>query len=786
MKVTTPSNSPSTKSLIARIGSSKKLQMAIIVGLVVIIGCITLAMSFASDGLVRLPTGQTDLILSYEVNKPHALVQNELEEFSPPATLVYGSGLMLCGKPGDNDEPTVVYQRQLDAKALKALVASVKKQGFDAVASSDTTTTEIQLAGSSRVIRLNTTKGATTISAYGDQTTPEFTAVERLLQSECTKATVVYNPDAVVVETVASTEAASTPLPATAPKTTKPEGAKARKLQGAEAKAVKQKLSPETKVYKADDGTTVKARYVPEIPQYTEPQPVAKKQGNVAHAATAAKTRWLYVVAADQATPSNASSVINEHANSIAAYYKNKIGKPFTIGEIKVVRGKKTAAQYRVCPSTSCQGYVSKAITQHLLDEFSEPGYNTVMLQSFDGTDGCQGWGGGSGTYNTDPKMSGGGVTSLAGCNWYEGSHKIAAHEAGHGFSLPHTCDTTLMSSCGYTKPAFANMAVNSSQAAFLRDKSPFFNAALQSNTTSIGAISLKADFNKDGYSDILWYGPGTASDWIWYGTATRGKFVDVSTSISGSYRPVTGDFNGDGYSDIYWYEPGNTNANVWYGSSTRGSFSKSSLTMPKGDFIPVPGDFNGDGPDDLIFYASGTNQDYVMYGATSKANFGSYFKVEVNGRYKPIPGDFNGDGKGDVFWYTAGDTFDNIWYGTATKASFTSVSATVDGSYRPTAGDFNGDGKGDIYWYRPGTGSDWIWYGTSTKGGFTSKYVAATDGSYLTIPGDFDGDSFDDVFFYGVGDTADYLRFGTATQGTLRNGSPYKAVNGLYSPVPY
>ena len=37
-----------------------------------------------------------------------------------------------------------------------------------------------------------------------------------------------------------------------------------------------------------------------------------------------------------------------------------------------------------------------------------------------------------------------------------------------------------------------------------------------------------------DGFSDVLWYGPGGAVDFMWFGSPTPGDFTGVRTNIRG------------------------------------------------------------------------------------------------------------------------------------------------------------------------------------------------------------------------------------------------------------
>lgn len=765
--------------------ASRNVKLLVYIAAFGLIGIATLLYSQAADTKLFVPKGANELVLSYEIGMPHTLYEEDFPTGMAPAMLLYGNGLMLCGQGHNTDNPLSFKQRKLNRRQVVDLYNSLKDSGFDATADREQLSEFGNPTSTGKFIRLNTNKGSSSASSYPETPSDEFNVMEKILIAECDKATETFDPDDIVVESIKQSQGSSDQnLPDGVPSDQKAKQSKSRRVVGQEAKDLKSKLSTKTKLYKANDGSVLKARYLPKVPEYIEPAPIDESLKGKVEAATLSQTRWLYVVAADQVTPTNASSVLSEHASSIQAYYKSKVGKTFTNAEISVVRGSKTAAQYRICPSgADCRGYVSLAIQRNLWFEYAKYGHNTNVLYSFDGTNGCMGWGASGNFYNLSSQDRGFASTTLKGCHWYDGSHAVAAHEAGHGFTLPHVCSASLMGSCGYSLPAFPGAPINTTQSTFLKDKSPYFNTS--TTATYNGSISLKADFNGDGYSDIFWYAPGESSDSIWYGTSVRSKFDIVTKDVDGIYRPISGDFNGDGKSDIYWYAPGSASDSIWYGTATKGTFSSAPSSI-NGVYEPIAGDFDGDGFDDVIFYGPGSAADFIHFGTATLGKFvSSVSMTAVNGVYLPIPGDYNGDSYTDVIWYGPGSAADWIWYGSASRGKFTGLSINVSGTFRPTSGDFNGDGFGDILWYAPGTGTDTIWYGTRTLGGFSAITLPAINAVFVPIPGNFDGDKYDDLFLYGVGTAADSLQSGTALQGTLITTTPSE-VNGYFSPIPY
>lgn len=501
-------------------------------GLFGLVGAMTLLYSFAADTTPRMPSGDNQIVISYKVGMPHLEIEGEFPANAmAPSMLLYGNGLMLCSQDhghSDSSEPLSFNQRQLDKKSMKTVYDNLKAKGFYDISDQEQTGEYIQPSGSTRSILLNTTRGASVANGYVGVDSPEFTALEQYLQEECAQATTAFDPDDIVVETINSPDnQTDNVLPAGVPNEKEPKKSKSRRVTGPEAKELKTKLTKQAKIFKADDGSVVKARYLPKVPEYEEPSKIEESLKGKVSAATTNNVRWFYVIAADQAIPGDAGSVLSEHAGTVQNYYTSRVGKQFNNVDVRVIRGSKTAAQYKVCPSgQNCEGYVSKAIFYNMWNEFKGSGLNTNILHSFDGSNGCMGWGTNAGGWNTTSTTAEGmGVTTLAGCNWYDGSHQVAAHEGGHGFTLNHTCDDTLMGTCGYKKLPGFQVPLNASQASFLKNSSPYFNQF----ATSKPVITLKAN--------------GTAGDI----TVNQGASLTInwSATVSPSTCTASGNWSG-------------------------------------------------------------------------------------------------------------------------------------------------------------------------------------------------------------------------------------------------
>lgn len=156
---------------------------------------------------------------------------------------------------------------------------------------------------------------------------------------------------------------------------------------------------------------------------------------------------------------------------------------------------------------------------------------------------------------------------------------------------------------------------------------------------------------HEEARDDIFWYAPGSTQDYIWYGNGNRG-FTGVSTSVNGTYQPVSGDFNGDSFDDIYWYNSGFNDDPIWWGAAngifSQGSRSTTLIKFANPTRDVASGDFNGDGIDDLLFSNPTGNLEVIHQNSQT-----SYTLVQTAFRLGGIPvvGDFDGNGFDDIVW---------------------------------------------------------------------------------------------------------------------------------------
>ena len=188
----------------------------------------------------------------------------------------------------------------------------------------------------------------------------------------------------------------------------------------------------------------------------------------------------------------------------------------------------------------------------------------------------------------------------------------------------------------------------------------------------------VTSDFNKDGFSDILWRDDqGQAGIWFMTGGSIAGqafpggKDVGFNWTIQG-----TGDFNADGQADVLWRDAqGQTG--IWFMNG--GAIASQAFpggTEPNGNWkIYGTGDFNGDGRTDILWRDNqGQPAIWFMNGGTIASQaFPSNpgFGWQIFGT-----GDFDSDGHADILWRdTQGQVA--IWF-MSTGSNFAPETQTV------------------------------------------------------------------------------------------------------------
>ena len=253
-------------------------------------------------------------------------------------------------------------------------------------------------------------------------------------------------------------------------------------------------------------------------------------------------------------------------------------------------------------------------------------------------------------------------------------------------------------------------------------------------NCPSDSTVTVRADFNGDGRSDVLLVTPRGPSGLnfvpllsngtnafthggLWFNTGTDYTLNDV--------KLAAGDFNGDGRSDVLLVTPrGPSGLNfVPLLSNGTNAFTHGGLWFNTGTELTLDvlklatGDFNGDSRSDVLLVTprgpSGLNFVPLLSTGSAFVHGDLWFNTGTDYTLNEVrltTGDFNGDSRSDVLLVTprgpsglnlvpllsTGSAFTHggLWFNTGTEL-------TLD-VLKLATGDFNGDGRSDVLLVTP------------------------------------------------------------------------------------
>jgi hypothetical protein len=127
------------------------------------------------------------------------------------------------------------------------------------------------------------------------------------------------------------------------------------------------------------------------------------------------------------------------------------------------------------------------------------------------------------------------------------------------------------------------------------------------------------ADFNNDGQIDVLWHNPGTGQISVWF-MKSDGATVDHDAMLTWNVKgndwrlKGTADFNRDGFPDLLWHNAGTGQVGIWVMGGADGTVVDHDTMLSwnvKGTDWHLKGafDFNRDGHVDLVWHNPGTGQ---------------------------------------------------------------------------------------------------------------------------------------------------------------------------------
>jgi len=274
--------------------------------------------------------------------------------------------------------------------------------------------------------------------------------------------------------------------------------------------------------------------------------------------------------------------------------------------------------------------------------------------------------------------------------------------------------------------------------------------------------LPVNNDFNGDGIPDVLMRNTSGAW-WVNHLNGNRGLAANTGgiamTSNTDYQLQAKADFNGDGFEDVLVR---NTSTGTWFMYHLNGNrgFAANSggvgLSTNLDWEFKAAQDFNGDGNIDILMRNSSTGGWwlYHMNGARGLAAGSGGLALTSNAAYAfKAAKDFNGDGNTDVL---VRNTSTGTWYlyhlngnrGFAAGSGGIAATANQDYAFK-AAEDFNGDGNMDVLVRNTSTGT-WFLYHLNGNRGFAagSGGLPLTNNSAWAFKAanDFNGDGNMDV----------------------------------------
>ncbi|HYE87364.1 MAG TPA: PQQ-dependent sugar dehydrogenase [Vicinamibacterales bacterium] len=227
---------------------------------------------------------------------------------------------------------------------------------------------------------------------------------------------------------------------------------------------------------------------------------------------------------------------------------------------------------------------------------------------------------------------------------------------------------------------------------------------------------NLKADLNRDGWSDIYWRHSGTGENRVWRtssasvaGTSMLSPVPDTRWAMSG-----IADFTSDGHADILWRNTTTGENVVWQMNGASYVQTIWLNTVPNLNWsIVAAGDVNGDNHSDIIWRNTATGENVVWYMFNTGYQTTGWFNTVTDMRWSLITAaDFNGDRKLDFLWRNTVTGENVVWLldGTAYQTTLWLDTVTDMRWDLVAAADFTGEGKADLVWRNNITGENVIW----------------------------------------------------------------------------
>ena len=327
--------------------------------------------------------------------------------------------------------------------------------------------------------------------------------------------------------------------------------------------------------------------------------------------------------------------------------------------------------------------------------------------------------------------------------------------------------------------------------AALLVAQINFHYSFYQTSGQGLGAVS--ADFNRDGYPDVVVGTNGAVELFLSTGNGTNfGAPQSYTISGNNPNDMVAVDINGDGWPDLVVMSSDNsTTVSVFLnnGDGTLRAGTPITLAAPAGSYIGA-GDLNNDGKADLVISElvnGGQSDQFAIYLGNGDGSFtaGQVLPLAALAS-RPVVYDLNRDGKLDIAAVVHPDA--NIFWGNGDgtfSGPMVIPASDQDGDNDLTVADFNNDSSPDLAIETShfcgsacGTNTVYIYLGNGA-GAFAQKssYVVqgVSAGGYLTAADLNDDQNIDLV-------VENPAHFGGAVVYAMGNGDGSFGTQGVFN----
>jgi Calx-beta domain/FG-GAP-like repeat len=262
------------------------------------------------------------------------------------------------------------------------------------------------------------------------------------------------------------------------------------------------------------------------------------------------------------------------------------------------------------------------------------------------------------------------------------------------------------------------------------------------------------ADFNNDGYLDLLWRNYRTGENAVWLmqsGALLSALYLQTVSDVAWQIQG-TADFTADGQADILWRHQRTGELAIWQMNGTQlvKGINLSTVADVNWQVLAVS-DFSNDRSPDLLWQnrVTGETGIWVMNGTQFVRADLLPTVQDRDWRFAGI-GDFNADRQSDLAWHNQRTGQTAIWEMNGTqllRGSFVDINTDTIWETQAVA-DFNGDGGADILWRNPQTNETAVWYMKGTKLGVGQYLPTQEAGSKILQVGDFNRDGQPDIIW--------------------------------------